>query len=93
MGCTPAGQTREKVLRHVRKRLLGGSPPTVRDVEQAFGFKAVQTAREHLEALVAQGHLGDGRGGRQREGGPARAGDGGDLAHTRGSVHEGGWMH
>jgi repressor LexA len=57
MGRTPAGQTREKVLRYVRKRLSGGLPPTVRDVQHAFGFKAVQTAREHLEALVAQGHL------------------------------------
>jgi repressor LexA len=29
----------------------------VREVQETFGFKAVQTAREHLEALVAQGRL------------------------------------
>jgi len=57
MGRTPTGQTREKVFRLVRERLLGGSPPTVREVQQEFGFRAVQTAREHLEALVAEGRL------------------------------------
>jgi repressor LexA len=29
----------------------------VRDVQEAFGFRAVQTAREHLEALVREGRL------------------------------------
>src|SRR5262245_49039569 len=57
MGGTPAGQTRERVLPWVRERLLGGSPPTVREVQQAFGFRSVQTAREHLEGLVEAGRL------------------------------------
>ena len=57
MGRTPPGQTRERILRFVRERLLAGLPPTVRDVQRAFGFRAVQTAREHLEALVAEGRL------------------------------------
>jgi repressor LexA len=65
MGRTPPGQTRERIFRFVRERLLAGLPPTVREVQEAFGFRAVQTAREHLEALVAEGRL-DKRPGRAR---------------------------
>ncbi len=54
---TPPGQTREKVYAFVRDRLLSGMPPTVREVQQRFGFRAVQTARAHLEQLVAEGRL------------------------------------
>jgi len=57
MGRTPAGQTREKVFRFVRDRLAGGRPPTVREVMEAFGFRSPQTAREHLEGLLAAGRL------------------------------------
>jgi len=57
MGRTPAGQTRDRIFRFVRERLLAGLPPTVRDVQQAFDFRAVQTAREHLESLVTEGRL------------------------------------
>lgn len=57
MGRTPPGQTRERVLAWMRERLLAGRPPTVREVQRAFGFRAVQTAREHLEALVDEGRL------------------------------------
>ena len=57
MGRTPAGETRERIFKFMRERLLAGRPPTVREVQQAFGFKAVQTAREHLETLVAEGFL------------------------------------
>ena len=57
MGKTPPGRTREKVYRFLRKRLLEGRPPTVREVQKRFGFQAVQTAREHLENLVDEGRL------------------------------------
>ena len=57
MGRTPPGETREKIFAFVRTRLLAGQPPTVREVQDAFGFRAVQTAREHLEQLVEQGRL------------------------------------
>ena len=57
MGRTPAGQTRERVFRFVRDRLVSGHPPTVREVMDAFGFRSPQTAREHLDALVESGHL------------------------------------
>ena len=57
MGRTPAGQTRERVFRFVAARLTEGAPPTIREVQERFGFRAVQTAREHLERLVAEGRL------------------------------------
>ncbi len=57
MGRTPPGQTRERVFRLVRDRLLAGLPPTIREVQQAFRFRSVQTAREHLEILVREGRL------------------------------------
>ncbi len=62
MGRTPAGQTRRKVFAFVRQRLLAGHPPTVREVQEALGFRAVQTARQHLEALVSEGQLVGARG-------------------------------
>ena len=57
MGRTPTGQTRERIFRFVQDRLLSGFPPTVREVQEAFGFRSVQTAREHLEALVKDSRL------------------------------------
>jgi len=72
MGRTPPGETRERIFRFVRDRLLGGLPPTVREVQEAFGFRSPQTAREHLEALVGAGRLskraGQARGYRLPEG-------------------------
>jgi repressor LexA len=57
MGRTPAGETRDRIFRFVHERLLAGRPPTTREVQQAFKFKAVQSARAHLEALVEDGRL------------------------------------
>jgi repressor LexA len=54
---TPPGETREQVYQFMRDRLLAGKPPTVREVQARFGFKAVQTAQAHLEQLVAEGRL------------------------------------
>jgi repressor LexA len=51
------GASRRRVLDFVRERLLQGAPPTVREVQAALGFSAVQTAREHLERLVGEGRL------------------------------------
>ena len=59
---TPPGRTRERVLRYVQERLLRGQPPTVREVQAALGFRAVQTAREHLDRLVRDGRLTHRRG-------------------------------
>lgn len=57
MARAPRGQSRERVFRFVRECLSRGEPPTVREVQEAMGFRAVQTAREHLEALVKDGRL------------------------------------
>lgn len=57
MAHTPPGRTREKVFRFVRDRLLSGAPPTVREVQEAMGFAAVESARKQLDALVDEGRL------------------------------------
>ncbi len=57
MAHTPPGRTRERVYRFVRERLLAGRPPSVREVQERFGFRAVESARAQLEALVAEGRL------------------------------------
>ena len=57
--------TGEAICILVRERLLSGAPPTVREVQEAFGFRSVETAREHLEGLVREGRL-DKRPGRAR---------------------------
>ena len=57
-----AGRTRDRVFRFVRDRLLAGDPPTVREVQQVFGFRTPHTARYHLEKLVAERRLSVARG-------------------------------
>ncbi len=81
MGRTPRGETREQVFAFMRDRLLAGRPPTVREVQAAFGFRAVQTARAHLERLVEQGRLTVDRGRSRGYRLPGEAGDG--LPRTR----------
>jgi repressor LexA len=51
------GRTRERVFAFVRDRLLEGRCPSVREIQHAFGFKAVQTVQQHLDRLVAEGRL------------------------------------
>jgi repressor LexA len=41
----------------MRDRLLDGRPPTLREVRDALGFRAVESARSHLTALVEEGRL------------------------------------
>lgn len=53
----PETGIRQRVLQFVRERLLAGEPPTVREVQAAFGFKSLASAREHLEKLIAAGEL------------------------------------
>jgi repressor LexA len=81
MAHTPPGRTREAVRRYVRDRCLAGDPPTVREVQEAFGFRAVESARAHLAALVEEGLLeqepGRARGWRlPSDGGPGAYGAG-----------------
>jgi repressor LexA len=89
MGRTPPGQTRERVFRFVRGRLLDGLPPTVREVQAAFGFRSPQTAREHLEALVDEGRLGKRKGKARGYRLPAGSGGGATLIPLLGRVPAG----
>ncbi|MGD8328985.1 MAG: transcriptional repressor LexA [Acidobacteriota bacterium] len=57
MAHTPPGKTRERVFRFMRDRLLDGRPPTLREVRDALGFRAVESVRTHLTALVEEGRL------------------------------------
>jgi repressor LexA len=57
MAYSEPGKTHSAIYRFMRERILSGAPPTVREVQEAFGFKAVQSAREHLERLVEEGLL------------------------------------
>ncbi|MEY6431846.1 transcriptional repressor LexA [Thioalkalicoccus limnaeus] len=90
MGRTPTGQTRERILEFMRQRLSSGQPPTVRDVQRAFGFRSVQSARSHLEALVTSGHLaklpGQARGYRLTNQ-PVRAPDQGPSPSSTNRLH------
>jgi len=90
MAHTPPGETRAQVLAFVRERIRDGNPPTTREVQQRFGFKAVQSARQHLEALVAAGLLtkepGRSRGYRVPGGG---SGGASRLVPILGRVHAG----
>ncbi len=64
MAYSPPGLNRERVFTYVRDRLAAGAPPTVREVQQALGFRAVESARKHLAALVAAGRLEQAAGAR-----------------------------
>lgn len=48
---------RERIYKYTHQRLLAGDPPTIREVQKAMGLKAVESARNHLEALVKEGRL------------------------------------
>ena len=69
-----SGERKRRIFLYVRDRILSGTPPTTREVQAHFGFRAVQSARDYLEALVRDGLLdkepGKARGYRL----PARSG-------------------
>lgn len=72
MAYTPPGETRRRVLQFLQERLAAGAPPTVREVQLAFGFRAVESAHAHLKALERAGRIvklpGKSRGYRLPEG-------------------------
>lgn len=57
MAYTTPGETRRKVFEFMRERLLAGSPPTLREVQYAFGFRSVESARAQLDTLTREGYL------------------------------------
>ncbi|MFN2370307.1 MAG: transcriptional repressor LexA, partial [Candidatus Krumholzibacteriia bacterium] len=83
MARTSADSTRRGILDFVRRSIAAGAPPTVREVQAHCGFRAVESARQHLEALVAAGLLakapGRARGYRLPSGGPGGPGAPGPL--------------
>lgn len=48
---------RERVYEYVRGRILAGDPPSIREICRELGFRSPDTARGHIEALVAEGRL------------------------------------
>ncbi len=54
---TPPGETRARLRDFVLNRILAGAPPSVREVQDHFGFRSTATVREHLDALVDAGEL------------------------------------
>jgi len=57
MAYTPEGESRERIYQFMRSRLLEGVPPSVREVQEAMGFAAVESARRQLNQLVDEGRL------------------------------------
>ncbi len=49
--------TRERIFAYVRARLLEGNPPSVREIRDALGLRAVQSVQVHLQTLTAEGRL------------------------------------
>jgi len=48
---------RKRILAYVKNRIREGRSPTIREVQKAFDFAAVESARQHLKALVESGDL------------------------------------
>ena len=67
------GETRQAIYAFIQQRVRGGEPPSVREIQQAFGFKAVQSVQQHLDGLVATGLLTH-ETGKSRSYRPARGG-------------------
>lgn len=57
MAYSKPGSSRRRIYEFVRERLAAGDPPSVREIQQYFGFRSAQTVQEHLEALIREGAL------------------------------------
>lgn len=57
MAYSKPGETRKRVYKYVRERLLEGRPPSLREIQHAFGFLSVESARSHMDHLVAEGKI------------------------------------
>jgi repressor LexA len=54
----PLTPPQQKLLTYILDSIRGGGrPPTVREICHAFGYRSTGTARDHLHALEAKGHL------------------------------------
>jgi len=62
--------TQSEILEFIRKTCeLNGVPPSYREIQEHFGYKAVGTIQDHVKALVTKGFLkrGTGPGRRARD--------------------------
>lgn len=50
--------SKERVFAYVRRCLLDGLPPSLREAQAALGFRSVRSVQKHLDRLVAEGRLG-----------------------------------
>lgn len=57
MAYTKPGETRSRIYQFMRRRLLDGRPPTIREVQVKFNMRSVQSARSQLNMLVHEGLL------------------------------------
>jgi len=57
MAYTKPGETRRRIYQFMRRRLLDGQPPTIREVQAKFNMRSVQSARSQLNILVQEGLL------------------------------------
>ena len=57
MAYTKPGETRSRIYQFMRRRLLDGQPPTIREVQAKFNMRSVQSARSQLNMLVQEGLL------------------------------------
>lgn len=57
MAYTTPGETRRQVYQFMRERLLAGEPPSLRELQDAFGFRSIESGRSHLRRLVEEGLL------------------------------------
>ncbi len=65
----PLTDTQREILDFIRKTCeLTGVPPSYREIQEHFGYKAVGTVQDHLKALVSKGFLekGGGKGGKAK---------------------------
>jgi repressor LexA len=54
----PLTSRQQKLLTYILDSIRsGGRPPTIREICRAFGYRSTGTARDHLHALEAKGHL------------------------------------
>lgn len=67
---SPLTDLQRRVLEFIEERRRGtGVPPTYREIQEHFGYRAVGTVQDHVKALVRKGYLaptalGDRRGAR-----------------------------
>ncbi|MBI1382503.1 MAG: repressor LexA [Planctomycetaceae bacterium] len=56
-GASPEGSTRERIYQAVRAGLDAGRAPSLRELREAVGLKALESVRAQLEKLVQEGRL------------------------------------